>query len=81
MEHEEMIDVIESVAGAVGGEVYEGYSGRGMFGRQCYGIVCSYAMKAIEEAEAQGLRGARIDSMGLHSIVYWPSVEYVRSQT
>jgi len=47
------------------------YSGRGMFGKTCYGIVCDNPGDVIAQV---GLPGARQDSMGKSAIVYWPSV-------
>jgi len=75
MDRDEAIEVIEEVANFVGGDVRTGYSGRGMFGNTCYGIVCDNVMTCIEEAAARGLRGAKTDSMGRQSIVYWPKVK------
>lgn len=50
------------------------YSGRGMFGKTCAAIYCDDADEVIEEAGAQGIRGARRDSMGRGAVVYWPQV-------
>jgi len=52
------------------------YSGRAMFGRTCYGITSREQNdeQVIELAARNGLRGARVDSMGLGVIVYWPSI-------
>ncbi|MEK7414226.1 MAG: hypothetical protein AAB263_13005 [Planctomycetota bacterium] len=47
------------------------YSGRGMFGAQCLGIVCDDPEDVIAEV---GVKGARTDSMGKSVIVYWPSI-------
>ena len=70
------IEIIEDVADAIGGEVYPDYSGRGMFGSTCYGIVfAGNTTRVIEEASARGLRGAKTDSMGKDCIVYWPHVK------
>lgn len=68
------VEIIRTVAEAVGGEVREDYSGRGMFGKTCCGIDCDNADAAIEEAASRGLRGAKVDGMGKGFIVYWPSV-------
>ena len=69
---EEMDRIIAETAHAVGDKVEARYSGRGMFGDACVGIVCRNPLRAIEEAAARGLRGAHHDQMGLHHIVYWP---------
>lgn len=56
-------------------EVRPHYSGRGMFGDACYSIVTDEPENVIERASAEGLTGARTDSMGLKTIVYWPHVK------
>lgn len=59
------------------GELYVGYSGRGMFGRTCLGVVIPrekfYEAKA-EAIKSPSLRGFCTDSMGLDYILYWPEV-------
>lgn len=72
MNTQEQIEIIEAVAIAVGGELVEGYSGRGMFGAKCLGIICESAQAVIEEAAARGLRSSSQDNMGKDFIVYWP---------
>jgi hypothetical protein len=49
----------------------EDYSGRGMFGRTCWGIVTAVPADVIA---AVGVKGAKMDSMGRRTIVYWPKV-------
>lgn len=68
-------EIIEQVAREVEGNLYEGYSGRNMFGARCLGITCRSPIAAIEAAAALGLRGARQDNLGLSYIVYWPKVK------
>lgn len=68
---EEMIEAIKETADEIGGDLYEGYSGRGMFGDRCFGITCDDESKCIEVAASKGLRGAKVDSMGRQVIVYW----------
>jgi hypothetical protein len=65
--------IIEDVAQEVGGRART-YSGRGMYGKVCMGIVCDSATTTIETAAEKGLKGALTDGMGLQVIVYWPSV-------
>lgn len=60
------------LADDVDGEVYEGYSGRGMYGKECIGVVCDNSVHCIEKAAARGIMGAVVDSMGRQQIVYWP---------
>lgn len=52
---------------------YENYSGHNMSGSKCWGIVTDDAIDCIEQAAIRGLLGAKIDSMGSVSIVYWPT--------
>jgi hypothetical protein len=51
---------------------YSGYSGRGMYGKRCAGIVTDQPHECIAIA---GIRGAKLDNMGLQYIVYWPNIE------
>ena len=68
-------------------EVYENYSGRGMFGRRTIGIVVkegnSYLdmltrlTRFLEEAEFDdplSLEGIAVDELGLDVIVYFPAI-------
>lgn len=66
MNLENKIDTLNEVADIVGGEMYERYSGRGMYGAQCYGIVCDDPIPCIENAAENGIKGAVYDQMGLH---------------
>lgn len=70
-------DKIQEIANKVNGKVYKGYSGRGMFGAQCYGIECEHSQKAevIHLGRQKKLRDARQDELGLQAIVYWPSAK------
>lgn len=72
------------------------YSGRGMYGKECLGVVDSDSFEVIGDVVAalhkSGLvngedgfavddltsfiKSANQDSMGLDTIVYWPSLEY-----
>lgn len=67
--------ILKELADDVGGRLCSDYSGRGMFGRECVGIVTDSPMHVIEKAAARGVRGFRTDNMGLDTIVYWPSVK------
>lgn len=53
-------------AESLGYEVIE-YSGRGMFGVKCPGVVVSNPMDFIAE---MGIKGLKTDNMGLDYIVY-----------
>jgi hypothetical protein len=72
--HEDDVQTIREVALAVDGTVRAAYSGKGMYGRLCYGIVCENPNRCLEEAGNRGLTHGLVDSMGLQSIVYWPHV-------
>lgn len=69
------IQIITDVAAIVGARVRRHYTGRGILGRQCIGIVGPNAAEIVEEAAANGLRGAEQDAMGRDYIVYWPGIE------
>ena len=68
---QEIKEKIEDAANCGGRDLRKDYSGRCMFGETCWGIVCDDPADVIAEV---GVKGARTDSMGLHTIVYWPSV-------
>ncbi len=74
MNLEEQIEALNEVADEIGGEIRDDYSGRGMFGRNCYGIECDDPIPCIENAAMQGISGANYDQMGLQYIVYWPRI-------
>ena len=69
---------IEAIAAACGGRSYPGYSGRCMFGAQCWGVVCSqFDVSEVKRAGTRaGLGAANTDSLGLDIIVYWPGATY-----
>lgn len=74
MNLEEQIEALNEVADIIGGEIRDDYSGRGMYGRHCYGIDCDDPVSCIEQAATQGITGANYDQMGLQYIVYWPRI-------
>lgn len=69
---------IQAIADQVGGKLYEGYSGRGMFGAECYGVECKHSQVDIVvlKGKRMGLKDARYDELGLQAIIYWPSAKY-----
>lgn len=71
-ETEPTLQTFHNVANDVGGTVYEGYSGRGMYGKRCIGISCDSVAACVEAAAVHGLRGAHWDNLGKGWIVYWP---------
>lgn len=66
--------------------IYENYSGRGMFGKKCIGIVVSnghsymnmmmeltrYLDNYADEIDLDTLEGMSVDSLGMDTIVYFP---------
>lgn len=76
MDLEDKIEILYEVADIIGGEMYERYSGRGMYGEQCYGIVCDDPISCVENAAENGIKGAVYDQMGLQYIVYWPNIPH-----
>lgn len=70
-------EILEEVICEVGDDasrIYEGYSGRGMYGRECFGVVVpsNQYIQAVEAAASLGLYGAKVDQLGCDMIVYWP---------
>ena len=72
-----------------GYELYENYSGRGMFGRICLGVVVKmgysymdFLVKLtqyldennVDDADLM-LEGAAVDDLGMDTIVYFPRME------
>lgn len=69
-------------------ELYENYSGRGMFGKTCLGVVTregdsymNFLMKLTQYLFRQGiddeelsLEGTSVDSLGLDTVVYFPHI-------
>lgn len=69
-------------------QLYENYSGRGMFGKTCLGVVIhhgdsfmNFFMELTKYFEEQGiedvnceLEGVSYDDLGLDTVVYFPSV-------
>lgn len=55
-------------------EVRDDYSGRGMYGKTCYGVVTKNPEAVLMEAGRAGLPVPRQDSMGLSTIIYWPQI-------
>ena len=66
---------LQQIADEVGGELRVSYSGRGMYGKTCLGIVCDNPDTVKKMASKKKITGACQDSMGLDYIVYWPSVK------
>lgn len=71
---DEKIKAVQAIADHHKCEIRKNYSGRGMFGKKCYGVVGprKYIMM---EAGRQGLPEPETDQMGLRTIAYWPSIK------
>jgi hypothetical protein len=66
----------------------EAYSGRGMTGRQCVGVVCDRPIEVVldviqslcrhadgvDEVEdlVEALSGSHTDNMAMQTVIYWP---------
>lgn len=72
-----------------GYDIYENYSGRGMFGSQCLGVVVKQGFSFMEflmnltqfldnndvEDMNFSLEGVSYDNLGLDTIVYFPNIK------
>ena len=75
--------VLQEGADNIGADLRRNYSGRGMFGKECIGIVGPLAslvhvvMHVTLEDPALALELLNIshDSMGLDMIFYWPGLQ------
>jgi len=56
-------------------EIRTDYSGRGMYGKECFGIVVESYSNIEDELEKYDVMG-RKDNMGHDMIIYWPSLTY-----
>ena len=66
---------IHKLANAVKGRIYPHYSGRGMFGETCMGVVCSNIVGCLLVAGKLGLKNPKTDNLGLDYIVYFPDIK------
>lgn len=75
---DQLDDLFNEIADDVGfdAKVHYGYSGRGMYGSQCYGI-SGDGDAIIRAANARGLNDYRQDNLGHDSIIYWPRIKYI----
>lgn len=67
----EMQQAIRDLAESVGGELYNGYSGRGMYGAECLGIDCEDDKDVIERCREYRLPRPKVDNLGVGYICYW----------
>lgn len=78
MTSKEMLEVLSDA-----GFEARSYSGRGMYGANCVGVVTDnnfglgYSIGlAMAEREIYGMPNACYDSMGVDTIVYWPDLAW-----
>ena len=76
-------ELLEEIGQEVEGSVRTDYSGRGMYGDSCVGIVASDLLelgaaisRLVEDEELRDelISNSRTDSMGYDTIAYWPRV-------
>lgn len=68
-----VIDILQEIVDDNGyHDIYLKYSGRGMFGEECVGIITHNVIETIEKAASRGIFGANYDNLGTQFIVYWP---------
>lgn len=65
---------VKELADHIDGQFRASYSGRGMYGKTCVGIVTDQPDEVIASCRDFGLSIPRRDSMGLSTICYWPSI-------
>jgi len=71
-------DAIEKAAESVNGRIYAEYSGRGMFGDKCVGVVLKdegdlFRFSAyLDDDLVERLGSPEMDALGLAVIAYWP---------
>jgi hypothetical protein len=76
-----VIDAMEGLAMDLGGEFRDDYSGRGMYGETCVGVVFDYRSDIYEfmfdvyEETGYRLTAPAEDSMGISTIFYWPGLQ------
>lgn len=78
MTQAEKIDILRDICYDVEGSFRNDYSGRGMCGRECVGIVSENAGLVVDRAAEAGITGSRQDQMGRRSIVYWPCLSITK---
>ncbi len=70
-------EILDAAIETLEASVRSGYSGRGMYGETCWGIVCDrYDVEAIRNMGIDvGIGRGEIDNMGRDAIVYWPDLK------
>ena len=74
----DQIESMESAAVELDGSLYRGYSGRGMYGDECVGVVLKSEgdlfrfATLLDAGLAEALGTPKSDDMGFDIIAYWP---------
>ncbi len=79
----DQLNEFSNLAWDIGGEVYENYSGRGMFGKTCMGITVENLEKALFKLGRESgnyefskeLYRFEIDNLGRSFIIYFPKIQ------
>ncbi|MBV6513918.1 MAG: hypothetical protein FMNOHCHN_03500 [Ignavibacteriaceae bacterium] len=81
----DQLNDFENLAWDIGGEVYENYSGRGMYGKTCMGITveelenCLFRLGRmsgeLDSELSKALENFRTDSLGRSFIIYFPKIQ------
>lgn len=75
IDNTETLDTLQDICEENDWDLRTDYSGRGMYGTRCVGIVGPNPLEIVEAVASQtDLRGAQQDSMGRDAIVYWPGL-------
>ena len=75
----DQMDDLHNAAHTVDGEIVTDYSGRGMYGDECVGIILTNESalftfaRLLDDELAELLGNPRWDSVGLREIAYWPN--------
>jgi hypothetical protein len=76
--YDDLSTLFMSIADNSDAELYDGgYSGRSMYGDECWAIRCDDIVKVIEVAAMHGVTKAKWDSLGMSFVVYWPHITYI----
>lgn len=65
---------VRNLAANIEARIYEAYSGRGMMGKTCLGIVCDDPADVLEAFREYDLPRPNRDNMGRQYICYWPDI-------
>lgn len=73
----ELLDILVDAAEEAGVEYRTDYSGRGMYGAECFGVEGNHSdflrfMRLLDDDLFEDLADPSTDSMGMDIIFYWP---------